>query len=112
MTLIYKITHTDLTTLNYNQLNKLSDDEAGRKKAFEDYLKDKLIFKNKEKEKQSSPPDLNKLLADFIATCDQKKISDPEWVAFQREILCEDIFIEAHRRLHLIAEKFDIELQS
>ena len=90
------------------QLDELSGDETGQQKAFDDYLKDKLIFKNDGETRAQSPPDLNKLLADFIAACDPEKLSDTRWAAFQREILCEDIFIEAHRRLHLIAEKLDI----
>jgi len=94
----------------FNKLNKISEDEATQKEAFDTWLTNKMSFPGEMQEPSPGVRDINQVLADYINVCTLDKINDSEWISYQSKILTEDIFLEAHRLMHMLADKININL--
>jgi len=98
-----------------NRAKKVKDwlgDQQNPQEAFEDFLLNRLIIPYGD----DSPPlsqkalSLNKVLAGVVGYQERSQIDDDEWVKSQKEMVSEDIILEAHQFIVDLAEKFGIDL--
>ena len=53
---------------------------------------------------------LNQVLMNFVDYCRDKNFSDSDWIASQKNLLEEDLFLETHKYIRLIGSNFNIKL--
>jgi hypothetical protein len=64
-------------------------------------------------DRSSSPKSgmsLNQLLINFVDYCRDKNFSDGDWIASQKKLLEEDLFLETNKYIRLIGRNFKIKL--
>jgi len=93
------------------KLDELGSGVEQQKEIFEEYLKNSLHFpQDSDSQNTVAPPDINQILANVIKYYDPDKFEDDNWVAHQKEIVDEDIIVNAYRIIVLIAGKLEIKI--
>ena len=81
-----------------------------KKKWFDIFVMDKGKFPEGISSNPKAGDSLNQLFSNLVSYCDNKDFNDVEWVRAQKEIIDENLFLDAHSAIKLIGRKFDISL--
>ena len=104
--------HRPLEVNRAKKIKEWLDDQLNPKEAFDDFLLNRLIFPygDDPKSDPQKAQSLNKVLAGVVGYQERAQIDNDEWVKSQKEMVSEDMILEAHQFIVNLAEKFGIDL--
>lgn len=86
------------------------DHGATKKKWFKIFVMDKGKFPERISSNPRTGDSLNQIFSNLISYCDSKDFNDDRWVSAQKQIIDENLLLDAHNKIKLIARKFEIRL--
>lgn len=110
--LIASILGKSIPVNRVEKVNEWLNEQENQKEALDDLIMNKMVFPPKETEVKQAGESLNKLLADFIKYNDKSNIEDEEWLNEQKDEISEEIIIQAHELIVVLADKFEIDLSA
>lgn len=90
------------------QLKKNLDNAKDKGKFLDDFFKNKMVSPVPRESATGSRKSLNKILADFVLYCDTSDINSQDWIRMQKNILSEEIFLEAYNYMVKMKDNLEI----
>ena len=91
-----------------NQIKKEYDNAKNKVEFLDDYFKNKMASPVPRESATGSRKSLNKILADLILYCDTSDIDSQDWIRMQKNILSEEIFLEAYNYMVKMKDNLEI----
>lgn len=110
--LIASILGQGIPVKRVDNINDWLKEQDNKQEALEDLIMNKMVLPSDDAPVQQAEESLNKLLADLIKYNEPANINDEEWLQAQKNEISEEIIIQAHELIVMLADKFEINLSA